>query len=80
MLGIRSLSRSLRPNVSQVRNMAASAEQADVIVLGGGPGGYVAAIKAGQLGMKVQTRVTSFMSLVPRLHASRSVAPWEEPA
>jgi len=36
-----------------VRNMAASAEQADVIVLGGGPGGYVAAIKAGQLGMKV---------------------------
>jgi len=53
MLGIRSLSRSLRPNVSQVRNMAASAEQADVIVLGGGPGGYVAAIKAGQLGMKV---------------------------
>ena len=25
----------------------------DVIVIGGGPGGYVAAIKAGQLGMKV---------------------------
>jgi len=36
--------------------MAASAEQADVIVLGGGPGGYVAAIKAGQLGMKVRIR------------------------
>merc|ERR1711934_5182 len=53
MLGIRSLSRSLRPNVSQVRNMAASAEQDDLIVIGGGPGGYVAAIKAGQLGMKV---------------------------
>jgi dihydrolipoamide dehydrogenase len=35
------------------RNFAASAEQVDVIVLGGGPGGYVAAIKAGQLGMKV---------------------------
>jgi dihydrolipoamide dehydrogenase len=33
--------------------MAAAAEQADVVVLGGGPGGYVAAIKAGQLGMKV---------------------------
>lgn len=25
----------------------------DVVVIGGGPGGYVAAIKAGQLGMKV---------------------------
>ena len=24
----------------------------DVIVIGGGPGGYVAAIKAGQLGLK----------------------------
>jgi dihydrolipoamide dehydrogenase len=26
----------------------------DVIVIGGGPGGYVAAIKAGQLGLKVR--------------------------
>jgi dihydrolipoamide dehydrogenase len=25
----------------------------DVVIIGGGPGGYVAAIKAGQLGMKV---------------------------
>ena len=25
----------------------------DIIVIGGGPGGYVAAIKAGQMGMKV---------------------------
>lgn len=25
----------------------------DVVVIGGGPGGYVAAIKAGQMGMKV---------------------------
>jgi len=53
MLGLRSITRSIRPIAPQVRNMAASAEQADVIVLGGGPGGYVAAIKAGQLGMKV---------------------------
>lgn len=33
----------------------------DVVVIGGGPGGYVAAIKAGQLGMKVacvETRAT----------------------
>ena len=38
------------------RNFAASAEPVDVIILGGGPGGYVAAIKAGQLGMKVSHR------------------------
>ena len=25
----------------------------DLVIIGGGPGGYVAAIKAGQLGMKV---------------------------
>ena len=27
--------------------------QQDLVIIGGGPGGYVAAIKAGQLGMKV---------------------------
>lgn len=32
---------------------AASLEKQDVVVIGGGPGGYVAAIKAAQLGMKV---------------------------
>jgi len=38
-------------NVSSQRNYSAG-EQADVVVIGSGPGGYVAAIKAAQLGLK----------------------------
>ena len=30
-------------------------EELDLLVIGGGPGGYVAAIKAAQLGLKVNT-------------------------
>ncbi|CAA7400128.1 unnamed protein product [Spirodela intermedia] len=34
------------------RGFASGAEENDVVVIGGGPGGYVAAIKAAQLGLK----------------------------
>ncbi|EPQ30804.1 uncharacterized protein PFL1_01705 [Pseudozyma flocculosa PF-1] len=36
----------------QARGLATGAEPYDVLVIGGGPGGYVAAIKAAQLGLK----------------------------
>eukprot|EP00966_Prymnesium_polylepis_P176687 4091123-Prymnesium_polylepis.1 len=36
-----------------VRSLSTAAEPYDVVVVGGGPGGYPAAIKAGQLGMRV---------------------------
>lgn len=39
-------------SLSSYRGFASSADPYDVIVIGGGPGGYVAAIKSGQLGLK----------------------------
>lgn len=34
------------------RSFSSGSEENDVVVIGGGPGGYVAAIKAAQLGLK----------------------------
>lgn len=34
-----------------------STEDADIVVIGSGPGGYVASIKAAQLGMKVRVEM-----------------------
>ena len=38
--------------LAQTRFLSSATTEADLVVIGGGPGGYVAAIKASQLGMK----------------------------
>ena len=48
-----SLSRGLlRSTAVSSRGLATASEPYDLAVIGGGPGGYVAAIKAAQLGLK----------------------------
>jgi len=43
----------LRSTMMASRGLASQSEPYDLAVLGGGPGGYVAAIKAAQSGLKV---------------------------
>jgi ribulose 1,5-bisphosphate synthetase/thiazole synthase len=43
----------LVPVVAMQRRTYTSGEEADLVVIGSGPGGYVAAIKAAQLGLNV---------------------------
>ncbi|EFJ43919.1 dihydrolipoamide dehydrogenase mitochondrial precursor [Volvox carteri f. nagariensis] len=45
--------RYLAAFLTQQRAYASAAAEKDLVVIGGGPGGYVAAIKAGQLGLSV---------------------------
>ena len=53
MLGRRLPGAARSVAVSARRALSTAAEPYDMIIIGGGPGGYPAAIKAGQLGMRV---------------------------
>lgn len=54
------------------RSYATEAEEKDLVIIGGGVAGYVAAIKAGQEGLKVRPRPSPAPSL-PSLPSHGSV-------
>lgn len=50
----------MTPSLSALQSrLYSSGQEADVVVIGSGPGGYVAAIKAAQLGMNVSRPVVT---------------------
>ncbi|KAA0189865.1 Dihydrolipoyl dehydrogenase [Fasciolopsis buskii] len=55
MLSFSRVRHASKPLVSLVPRMLSSSGKVDLVVIGSGPGGYVAAIKAAQLGMKNDT-------------------------
>ena len=51
--GVLSFSRQAAGSRIFARGMSSAGGAQDLVVIGGGPGGYVAAIRAAQLGLKV---------------------------
>lgn len=50
----------------------------DVLIIGGGPGGYVAAIRAGQLGLRTALVEKQHLGDLPELgmHSNQGAAAW----
>lgn len=71
-------------NFIRIAKLTLYLEQRDLVIIGGGVAGYVAAIKAGQAGLKVRktsiTTPTTILTSTNRLLASRSAAPSAVPA